>query len=71
MYTSYIGLKFLDHYNRRTGNNYTAEAFFDKEMYPLFFDDERHLMHVSNSPFFQSPSDKELKQSGLTRSKLQ
>lgn len=71
MYTSYIGLKFLDQYNRRTGNRYTAEEFFDKEMYPLFFDDDRHLMHVSNSPFFQSPSDKELKQSGLTRSKLQ
>lgn len=71
MYTSYIGLKFLDLYNHKTGNNYTAEVFFDKEMYPLFFDDDRHLMHVSNSPFFQSPSDKELKQSGLTRSKLQ
>lgn len=71
MYTSYIGLKFLDLYNNKTGNCYTAEEFFNKEMYPLFFDDDRHLMHVSNSPFFQSPSDKELKQSGLTRSKLQ
>ena len=71
MYTSYIGLKFLDLYYRRTGNLYTAEEFFEKEMYPLFFDDDRHLMHVSNSPFFQSPSDKELKSSGLTRSKLQ
>jgi hypothetical protein len=71
MYTSYIGFKFLDIYNHKTGNQYSAEEFFDKEMFPLFFDDERHLMHVSNSPFFQSPSDKEIKQSGLTRSKLQ
>jgi hypothetical protein len=71
MYTSYIGSKFLNIYNLKTGNCYTAEEFFDKEMFPIFFDDDRHLMHVSNSPFFQSPSDKELKQSGLTRSKLQ
>ena len=71
MYTSYIGFKFLDLYNRKTGNHYSTEAFFDKEMFPLFFDDERHLLHVSNSPFFQSPSEKEIKQSGLTRSKLQ
>src|SRR5262245_61874920 len=71
MYTSYIGFRFLDLYNRKTANTYTAEEFFDKEMFPLFFDDARHLMHVSNSPFFQSPSDKELKQSGFTRSKLQ
>ncbi len=51
MYTSYIGSKFLDLYNRRTGNHYRAEEFFDKEMFPLFFDNTRHLMHVSNSPF--------------------
>ena len=55
MYTSYIGLKFLDLYNNKTGNRFTAEEFFDREMYPLFFDDERHLMHVSNSPFFSKP----------------
>jgi hypothetical protein len=24
-------------------------------MFPLFFDNEQHLMHVSNSPFFQKP----------------
>ena len=71
MYSSHMGQRFLEIYNRKTGNQYSAEEFFDKEMYPLFFDDARHLMHVSNSPFFQSPSEKELKQSGLTRSKLQ
>jgi hypothetical protein len=71
MYTSYIGLKFLDIYNAKTGYMYSAEEFFDKEMFPLLFDNERHLMHVSNSPFFQSPSEKELKQTGLSRSKLQ
>src|ERR1044072_3078836 len=71
MYTSYIGFKFLDLYNRKTGNHYSSEDFFDKEMFPLFYNNKRHLMHVSNSPFFQSPSEKEIKQSGLTRSELQ
>jgi hypothetical protein len=71
MYTSYIGFKFLELYNRKTKNHYTAEEFFDKEMFPLFFENDRHLMHVSNSPFFQSPSEKELKQTGLKPYKLQ
>lgn len=71
MYTSYIGLKFLEIYNRRTKNNFTASQFFEKEMFPIFFDDVRHLMHVSNSPFFQSPAEKELKLSGLSKSMYQ
>ena len=71
MYTSYIGLKFLALYNRKTGKAYSAFKFFDEVMFPLLFDDERHLMHVSNSPFFQTPADKELKASGLTRSRYQ
>ena len=71
MYTSYIGFKFLEIYNRQTKSHYTAEEFFDKEMYPLFFENERHLMHVSNSPFFQSPSENELKQTGFKPYKLQ
>lgn len=71
MYTSYIGLKFLELYNRRTGNSYSAGAFFDNVMFPLFFDDARHLMHVANSPFFQMPPEKELKQSGLSKANYQ
>jgi archaellum component FlaC len=35
--------------------NISAEEFFDKEFFPLFFDNEKHLMHVGNSPFFQKP----------------
>lgn len=71
MYTSYIGLKFLEIYNRRNGSALSAANFFDKEMFPLFFNNDRHLMHVSNSPFFQTPSAKDLKQSGLTKSDYQ
>lgn len=71
MYTSYIGLKFLEIYNRRTNNTYRAADFFDKILFPLFFDNARHLMHVSNSPFFQTPPEKELKQLMLSKSAYQ
>ena len=56
MYTSYIGKKFLKYYNGKGNKNYTAKEFFVEVMFPLFFDDERHLLHVGNSAFFQKPS---------------
>lgn len=64
MYTSYIGKKFLKYYNEEYNKNYTAEEFFDELMLPLFFNDTRHLMHVGNSPFFQTPSKKEIEKCG-------
>jgi hypothetical protein len=60
MYTSFIGKKFLAAWNAKEGKSLTARQFFDEEMFPIFFDDERHLMHVANSPFFQSVSAKDL-----------
>ncbi|MCB0534609.1 MAG: hypothetical protein KDD14_20570 [Saprospiraceae bacterium] len=60
MYTSFIGKKFLATWNLREGKNLSAREFFDEVLFPLFFDDERHLMHVANSPFFQSVSAKDL-----------
>jgi hypothetical protein len=59
MYTSFIGKKFLDAWNAREGRELSARQFFDEEMFPVFFDDEKHLLHVSNSPFFQSLSAKD------------
>jgi hypothetical protein len=59
MYTSYIGKKFLQYYNEEYSKKYTAEEFFDEQMLPVFFNDERHLMHVGNSPFFQKVSTKD------------
>ncbi len=53
MYTSYIGKKFLELYNRKEGKDYSAHTFFDEVFFPLFFDDEKHLMHVHGSTFFQ------------------
>jgi len=60
MYTSFIGKKFLAAWNIREERALTARQFFDEEMFPLFFDDERHLLHVSNSAFFQGLSAKDL-----------
>lgn len=74
MYTSYIGKKFLEIWNSRERQSLSARQFFDEVMFPLFFDDERHLLHVSNSPFFQSISAKALtggkKESEIRRENL-
>lgn len=55
MYTVEIGRQFLDLYNRKTGNDYTALEFFEEEFFPVVFDaeDHLHLMHVHGSSFFQ------------------
>lgn len=60
MYTSYIGKKFLKIYRKKKNlpPEYSARHFFDEELFPLFFNDEQHLMHVGNSPFFQKPTKK-------------
>jgi hypothetical protein len=64
MYTSYIGKKFLKLYRAeyKKPDNYSARQFFDEELFPIFFDDNRHLMHVHGSTFFQAVSKNELKQ---------
>lgn len=64
MYTSYIGKKFLKLYNEREGKNLSAEEFFEKEFFPLFFNNEKHLLHVGNSPFFQKPKEEDVKKYG-------
>lgn len=62
MYTSYIGSKFLKIYREKNNlpDDYTARQFFDEELFPLFFDNEEHLMHVHGSSFFQKVSPKSL-----------
>lgn len=60
MYTSFIGKKFLAAWNLREGKNLTARQFFDDELFPVFFEDERHLMHVHGSAFFQKVAEKDL-----------
>lgn len=53
MYTSYIGARFLKHYNQKMDSSLSAREFFDTVMFPIFFNDDRHLMHVHGSTFFQ------------------
>lgn len=60
MYTSYIGKKFLKLYNEREGKNLSAEEFFEKIQFPIFFDDDKHLLHVHGSTFFQKISKDDL-----------
>lgn len=66
MYTSYIGKKFLKLYREKEKkpHDYSAKQFFDEVFFPLFFDDEKHLMHVGNSPFFQKPTEEAVKMYG-------
>lgn len=64
MYTSYIGKKLLRLYNERENTNYSAKEFFNEVFFPIFFEDESHLMHVGNSPFFQKPKDEDVKLHG-------
>ena len=70
MYTSYIGKKFLNYYNEKEGTNYSAKEFFNEVMFPLFFNDEKHLLHVGNSSFFQSVP-KNIKEENVNRFKLE
>lgn len=64
MYTSYIGKKFLQLYNQHKKTNLSAQEFFEKHFFELFFNHERHLMHVGNSPFFQKPKPKDVEKHG-------
>jgi len=72
MYTSYIGNKFLKIYREKNNlpDDYTARQFFDEVLFPLFFDNDEHLMHVHGSSFFQKVSPKSLVE-GKTKSQFQ
>lgn len=53
MITSAIGKIFLDAYNEEYGTSYDARTFFLEQFYPLFFDQNKYMMYVTNSPFVQ------------------
>ncbi len=53
MVTSVIGKIFLDAYNAKYNTSYSAEQFFLEIFYPLFFDSNKYLYWVQNSPFVQ------------------
>jgi len=53
MITATIGKIFLEAYNEKFGTNYDAKTFFVEVYYPLFFDSNKYLQWVTNSPFVQ------------------
>ena len=53
MITAAIGKIFLDAYNEKYGTNYDAKTFFVEVYHPLFFDSNKYLQWISNSPFVQ------------------
>ena len=53
MITSTIGKIFLEAYNKKYSTDYDAKTFFVKVYYPLFFDSNKYLQWVQNSPFVQ------------------
>ncbi len=53
MIAANIGRKFLNAYNEKFGQNFDAKSFFVEQYYPLFFDNEKYMQWVTNSPFVQ------------------
>ena len=53
MITAAIGKTFLDAYNEKYGTNFDAQTFFVEVYHPLFFDSNKYLFWVNNSPFDQ------------------
>jgi len=60
MYTSFIGKRFLKQYNEQEGTNLSAKEFFTHIQFPVFFNSDKHLMHVHGSTFFQKVGKNDL-----------
>jgi hypothetical protein len=63
MIASVIGRTLLAEYNRRNATTYSAEEFFENVYHSVFYDHEKYLQYVGNSPYVQgfkkgSPYDK-------------
>lgn len=53
MYTSHIGKKFIQLYNRKNNTEHTAKEFFNEVYFPIFFDNAKFLLSPANTPLFQ------------------
>jgi hypothetical protein len=53
MYTSYIGKKFIELYQRRKNIITSAKQYFESELFPLFYDNTKYLQSPANTPLFQ------------------
>ena len=61
MYTSHVGKQFLDAYNRTEHKKYSPKEYFEKQYFPLFFDDAQYLQRPANTPLFQLIARKQTK----------
>lgn len=74
MIAANIGRIFLDAYNEKFKSNYTAKELFIDKYFSLFFDHEKYMQWVTNSPFVQgikkgvapTPEERKLKLQTLT-----
>ena len=53
MIAANIGKIFLDAYNEKYKCNYSAKQFFIEKYFELFFNHEKYMQWVTNSPFVQ------------------
>ena len=60
MITSNIGKIFLEAYNKKYSTHYDAQSFFVEVFYPLFFDSNKYMQWVTNSPFVQMKKGKKV-----------
>ena len=61
MYTSVIGQKFLEIYNKERKKKLTAKELFEKEVFRYFYNEAKLFKWVVNSPFVQQLSKKDKK----------
>lgn len=53
MIAANIGKIFLDAYNEKYKSNYSAKQFFEEKYFKLFFNHEKYMQWITNSPFVQ------------------
>lgn len=63
MYTSVIGQRFLDIYNKERKKKLSAQEYFEREYFPLFYDHSQYLQSPANTPLFQVIAQKKTKDS--------
>lgn len=67
MYTSVIGQRFLEMYNRDRKKKLSAKEFFEREQFPLFYDHPKYLQSPANTPLFQVIAQKKTKDSNARK----
>ncbi len=53
MIASSIGTSFLKVYNEEKNTDYSAKEFFEEIFFPIFYDHEKYLQWITNSPLVQ------------------